>query len=246
MFLGDFHVHSTFSDGTLTIPQVVDFYGQRGFGAIAITDHVCEESTFLGKAAHFLRKSLCKETFPDYLQLIQDEAQRAMDQYKMVVIAGVEVTKNSLSNHRSAHIVALNVREWISADQDIEDILKAIRAQGALSIAAHPVYTGKMEAQTFHLWDRRVEFANLFDAWEVASGPRLFTEVVATRLPKIANSDLHHPRQIDAWKTKLFCEVHPEAILRAIQKQDLDVTFYQDRAPNFSFSPFKALAAQSR
>jgi hypothetical protein len=246
MFLGDFHVHSNFSDGALSIPELVDFYGQRGFGAIAITDHVCEERTFLGKAAFLLKKSLRREQFQDYLRVLREQGERALQQYKMIVIPGVELTKNSLSNHRSAHIVALDVREWISADQDIEDILRAIKSQGALSIAAHPVYTGKMEAQTFHLWDRRAEFADLFDAWEVASGPRLFPEVVGTRLPKIASSDLHLPKQINAWKTKLFCELHPEAVLRAIQKQDLDVAFYQDRAPNFGFSPFKALAAHTR
>ncbi|NJM10303.1 MAG: PHP domain-containing protein, partial [Bdellovibrionaceae bacterium] len=39
MFLADLHVHSNFSDGHLSISELVDFYGQRGFGAIAVTDH---------------------------------------------------------------------------------------------------------------------------------------------------------------------------------------------------------------
>lgn len=229
MFLADFHVHSNMSDGILSIPDLVDFYGERGFGAIAITDHACEVTTFFGKTARFFGKTLTQETFETYLEIIAQQAERAKDQYGMIVLPGVELTKNSLSNHRSAHIVALNIRKWISPDQDIADILKQIRAQDAFSIAAHPVWTRKLEPQTYHLWDNREEFATAFDAWEVASGAHLFSEVAETRLPKIANSDLHHPQQINAWKTQFQCERHPEAILRAIQKQEVDFQFFKDQ-----------------
>lgn len=226
MFLGDFHVHSSFSDGSLSIPEVVDFFGAQGMGAIAITDHICEKRTLTGKTAHFLEKTLTEETFPKYLETLDEEAERAWQKYKMVVIPGVEITKNSLFNHRSAHILALGAHKYISADQSIEDILKSIRAQGALSIAAHPVDTGKWEPQTFHLWSRREELADQFDAWEVASGARLFPEVKATRLPKIASSDLHRPKQMTSWKTVLRCERHPEAVLDAIRTQQIDFTFF--------------------
>jgi hypothetical protein len=246
MFLGDFHVHSDWSDGFLNIPDLVDFYGQRGFGAIAITDHLCETTTVCGKTAYFLGKSLTRDRFGDYLKLIEQQAERAWHRYKMVVLPGVEITKNSLSNQRSAHIVALNVTQWISADQDIVEILADIRQQGAFSIAAHPVWTGKLEPQTFHLWSRREEFATLFDAWEVASGGRLFSEVVKTKLRKIANSDLHHPRQMDSWKTQLFCERHPEAIFNAIRKQDLEFQFYQSPSHDFRLSRLKSLDANYR
>lgn len=221
-------MHSNFSDGTLSIPNLVDFYGSRGFGAIAITDHLCEQKSFFGKTAKFLEKTLTPKTFDLYLETIAAEAERAWKRYRMVVIPGVELTKNSLNNHRSAHILALGVKKFISADGEIENILKDIRAQEALSIAAHPVSTGKLEPQTFHLWSRRDELADQFDAWEVASGARLFSEVVKTKLPKIASSDLHHPRQINAWKTRLYCERHPEAILKAIQKQDVEFALFHD------------------
>ena len=38
MYLADFHVHTTWSDGKLPMRAVVDLYGSQGFGAIAITD----------------------------------------------------------------------------------------------------------------------------------------------------------------------------------------------------------------
>ncbi len=226
MFLGDFHVHSTFSDGKLTIPQVVDLYGKHGFGAIAITDHLCEEQTVIGKATAYIGCTLTPATFPIYMEIIRSEAKRAWDLYKMVVIPGYELSKNSISNHRSAHIVALNVTDYIPADADPFDLAKKVKAQGALAIAAHPVWTRKLEAQTYYLWDRRDEFKNAFDAWEVASGPFIFDEVARTKLPKIAVSDLHIPRHINAWKTLFTCERHPEAILEAIKKQQIDFRFF--------------------
>src|SRR5690349_3064757 len=98
MILADLHIHSTFSDGKLTIPELVDFYGRRGFGAIAITDHLCETQTVIGKAARYLGRTLTPATFPFYRELLKSEAARAWDRYRMVVIPGVELTKNSILN----------------------------------------------------------------------------------------------------------------------------------------------------
>ncbi len=108
------------------------------------------------------------------------------------------------------------------------DLARRIRSQGGLAVAAHPVSTRKVEKQTYHLWDRRDELAQEFDAWEVASGPHLFDEVLHSSLPKLATSDLHSPKQIYSWKTVFYCELHREAILEAIRKQELDFHFYQE------------------
>jgi predicted metal-dependent phosphoesterase TrpH len=227
MFLADFHIHSNFSDGKMAIPEVVDLYGKRGFGAIAITDHLCESATFLGKASVYLGCTLTPGTFPLYLEILKSEAERAWDQYRMVVLPGFEVTKNTISNHRSAHILGLGVSEFVDADADVIDITRRIRSQGALTVAAHPVWTRKIEKQTFYIWDNRRELESEFDAWEVASGPHIFDEVAVTKLPKIASSDMHVRRQLTSWKTVLDCERHPEAILQAIRQQQLSFTYYE-------------------
>ena len=228
MFLADLHVHSTFSDGKMTIPEVVDFYGTRGFGAIAITDHICEDKTFLGNAAAYLNFTLTEATFPIYLEILKSEAERARQQYNMVVIPGFELSKNSWSNHRSAHILGLGINQFMSADGDVVELARTLRSQGALAIAAHPVSTRKFEPQTYHLWNRREELAQEFDAWEVASGPYLFDEVAKTKLPVIATSDLHHPKQIESWKSVFDCERSEGAILEAVRKQQLNIRFYQE------------------
>ena len=227
--MGDFHMHSTFSDGKLTIPELIDFYGAQGFGAIAITDHLCEEKTLIGRAAHYIGHTLTPATFPLYMAILKSEADRAWDQYGMVVIPGYELTKNTITNSRSAHILGLGVREFMWADRDVVELARDLRAQGALAIAAHPVSTRKLEKQTYHLWGRREELRTEFDAWEVASGPHLFDEVMRSGLPMIANSDLHRPRQMTSWKTIFSCERHPEAILDSIRRQEgLSFHFHEE------------------
>lgn len=231
MMLADLHMHSTFSDGKLTIPQLVDLFGQQGFGVIAITDHLCETKTLIGKAAEYLGHTLTRESFPHYLEVIQEEAERAWRQYRMLVIPGFELTKNSIFNHRSAHILGLGMSEYISADGEPRELARAIRDQGGIAIAAHPVSTRKFEKQTYQLWDHRAELENEFDAWEVASGPYLFHEVLRSSFPKVASSDLHHPNQLSSWKTVFSCEKSIPAVLAAIRRQDLEFRYYDAKAP---------------
>jgi predicted metal-dependent phosphoesterase TrpH len=231
MILSDLHIHSTYSDGQLSIPELVDFYGKKKFKIIAITDHLCEENTFLGKASNFLEKTLTRETFPFYLQLIEKEAKRAMEEYGMLVIPGVEFTKNSLYFKRSAHVLALGIKEYIAADKTIHELLDEIKKQGAISIAAHPVSTRMVEHQTYHLWDNREDLRDKFDAWEVASGPHLFDEVLESGLPMIANSDFHHPKQINSWKTLIDCELNFSSMFQAIKDQRVEFINYSEFNP---------------
>lgn len=242
MFIGDFHLHSTFSDGVLTIPQLVDLMGQSGVSAIAVTDHLCEQKTFLGKAAHWLDKSLNQYTFDHYLETIHFEAERAWKKYKMLVIPGVEITKNSFSHHDSAHILALDIQKYVNPDQPLESLLLEIKAQGALTIAAHPVHTGYKEHQTYLLWNNREKWEPLIDLWEVASGSRLFPEVQKSSLKKIANSDLHHPRQLRSWKTTFFCEKKMEAIKDDLLKQKIDFQYFEPQTRLHSIPGLRVLS----
>lgn len=230
--LADFHMHSNLSDGLLSMRQLVDLYGMMGFGAIAITDHLCEQNTFLGKAAKYLDKTLQESSFNHYLELIAEEAERAKKLYNMVVIPGVEITKNSLLNHRSAHILILGITKYIPAELEIDKVLEESRNQGAISIAAHPVFTQQIEKQTYHLWDRKEELKSKIDLWEVASGQHLFPSVVKEKLSKIASSDLHRLNQISSWKTRLECEKKQEAILESLKKQNIDFYYFDAKYSN--------------
>ena len=45
--LCEFHAHTTWSDGVLSLPELVDLYGNAGFDVLCVTDHVVA-----GRAAH--------------------------------------------------------------------------------------------------------------------------------------------------------------------------------------------------
>ena len=235
MILSDFHIHSNFSDGKHSIPEIVDFYGKRGFGAIAITDHLCEDTSFLGKAAAYLERTLTPATFPLYLEILKSEKKRAWRQYGMVLIPGVEVTKNSFSNHRSAHVLALGLTEWLDPNLPMDEILVKIRAQDAISIAAHPLSNHKFEKQTLHLWDQRELYAPLIDAWEVGSGVHFYEEVAKSGLPMIASTDLHRFSQISGWKSVVKAQAKAEFILDAIRTQDVSFRFYEEKHDPINF-----------
>lgn len=212
----------------MTIAQLVDFYGSRGFGCIAVTDHICERRTLLGLAARYMNYTLTPATWVEYLRELDREARRAWREYKMLVLPGFELSKNTLSDHRSAHILGIGLREFITPEADAAELAQAIRAAGGLSVAAHPVQTGKIELQTLHLWNRREELSAHFDAWEVASGLEIFRPVLESGLPMIATSDLHHAANINAWKTVLECELDADAIKDAIRTQRVHFHLYRD------------------
>ena len=56
----------------------------------------------------------------------------------MLVIPGVEITKDYLDAGRSAHLLLIDVQEFVPASWDYERIFAAARAQDALVIACHP------------------------------------------------------------------------------------------------------------
>lgn len=244
MFLADFHIHSEFSDGSMSIPEIVDFYGALGFGAIAITDHLCEEKTPLGKAAAYMGKTLTRDSFDQYQEILKHESQRAWNRYQMILIPGAEITKNSLFNHRAAHIVALGVTEWISADQDFKSIAREIKNKGGFAIAAHPLAPHPHRNKPYYLWEQRAELEDEFDAWEITYHSTLLQEVVTSNLTKIASSDLHRPDQIKSWKTALSCGRDQTMIFNAIRSQNVQFQFYngnegastQPHHPDFQIS----------
>ena len=222
----DFHIHSHFSDGRLSIAEIVDFYGTRGYSAIAITDHICERRNLIGRVTHNMNLSLSKETFPLYIAEINKQAERAWIEYGLRVLPGYEITKNSFLNHRSAHLLIIGTTQFISPDLSIDTILRKARKLNALTIAAHPFHTGEFEFQTFQLWSRRHELNKLIDAWEINSRKIISTEVLNSGLPLIANSDFHHYAHFDSWKTKVDAVLDQESLFRSIRQQKID--FFMD------------------
>jgi alkaline phosphatase len=212
--LCDFHVHTRWSDGRLSLREVIDLYGETGkFDVIAITDHILMKKDLLariGRVATLGRRNfgLRQETFDAYLDDIRTEASRALRKYGLLVIPGAEVTQNSLRGKQNSHIIALDIKRYISADQPALDVLREIRRQDALSIACHPHHrtTRRIEVSTCYLWDHRKELSDLVDVWEAANRDDLFSVTSLKHYPYVANSDFHKPKHLYSWKTLLRCD----------------------------------------
>jgi 3',5'-nucleoside bisphosphate phosphatase len=235
--LCDFHVHTTWSDGRLSLRDVVDLYGKtKRFDVIAITDHILMKRDILARAARLLSLgqrtfSVTNDRFAGYLEDIEHEAQRAKKLYDLLVIPGAEVTQNHIRSKNNSHIVALNIREFISADQPAEDILKEIRRQGALSIACHPHHrtTRRLEVGTCYLWNHRKKVADLVDVWEAANRDDLFSVTSLKHYPYVANSDFHKAKHLYSWKTLLRCEKNWQSIAQALRANvDVALTLYRN------------------
>jgi 3',5'-nucleoside bisphosphate phosphatase len=230
MKIADFHTHSNFSDGSLSIPELVDHFGQRKVEILCVTDHLCESKSIIGKAAAYLNRTLTVESFPEYMAVLKLEKERAMRQYGMLLMGGVEITKNSWTNQRSAHMLVIGLDRFISPNLSFENICIEARKQGAVTVAAHPVHTGKNERQTFHLWDQRQHLSKYIDRWEVAAGKIWFHEVESSGLPMIANSDFHRPGMFESWKTLIDTKLDDDSVLESIRQGELFYTYIDEPA----------------
>lgn len=218
MLLADFHIHTKWSDGSLSIPEVVDLFGRSGHDVIAITDHVVNSDTLIGKAAHHFGLTVTAENFNEYRAEIEREKKRALEHYGMIVIAGFELTQNCLRRNNSAHVLALGVDEFISADGSVEEMLERAQSLGKIVVACHPHEQSEWFSNTFYLWNRREEVANLVDLWEIACRWDLFPPVARARFPYIGNSDFHRPEHLYAWKTLVPSRKNEEAVFRALKQ----------------------------
>jgi predicted metal-dependent phosphoesterase TrpH len=237
--LCDFHVHTRWSDGRLTLREVIDLYGQTGkFDVIGITDHILMRKDVLarlGRAATLGRRSfgIEEDEFPDYLAEIRSEARRALREYGLLVVPGAEITQNRIRGRLNSHIIALDIKKYISADQPADEILREIKRQDAFSIACHPHHrtTRRIEISTCYLWDHRKEVSDLVDVWEAANRDDLFSVTSLKHYPYVANSDFHKPKHLYSWKTLVRATKNWPAIREALRRNvDVALTLYRERS----------------
>ena len=217
MLLADFHIHTTWSDGKLSIAEVVDLFGRAGHDVIAITDHVVNNDSVIGKVTHRFGLTVTAENFAAYRDEIEREKRRARDQYGMIVIPGCELTQNAVTRRNSAHVLALGIDEFVSANGTVVEMLERARPKSRILVACHPNEMTDWYANTFYLWNRRVDVADLVDLWEIACRWDLFPPVARAKLKYIGNSDFHREEHLYAWKTLLPCAKNEEEILRTLE-----------------------------
>jgi predicted metal-dependent phosphoesterase TrpH len=199
LLLCELHAHTTWSDGFLTMPELVDVYGGLGFDVLAITDHVCRSTEAW--------RGVDASAYSDYLAEIERERERARAAYGLLVIPGLELTYNDDEPDHAGHAVALGLREPVSMDRGLVHAMERARAAGAAIIAAHPNGPEPHPASrgTRFFWRHWAALDGLIDRYELFNRRQVFPWVADAGLPVVATGDFHHLDNLAGWKTLLPC-----------------------------------------
>jgi PHP domain-containing protein len=213
--LVELHAHTTWSDGQLTMRELVDLHGRCGFDVLCVTDHVVRADDpwrhTWGDEAH----AVAADGFDAYLGEIEREAARARSRYGLLLLPGLELTFNDLDPTRAAHAVAVGLRTFVPVDDGIAGAIETATAAGAAIIAAHPFPSepGLAGSRLTQRFARDAVLRGLVHRFELFNRSTLFGWVAEARLPAVACGDVHEPAHLDGWKTLLPCERDEEAIV---------------------------------
>lgn len=212
LLLCELHAHTTWSDGVLTLTELVDLYGRNEFDVLCVTDHVLR-SDLVGSR-------LQRPTFPSYLAAIEREANRAREQYDLLLIPGIELTHIAVDPDEAGHALAIGLRDHCSLDYGLEAALGAARDAGAAIVAAHPhgprddpnpMRTTRWFSRNW----RRLD--GLVDRYELFNRQQTFGWVAEAELPAIASGDFHRPEHLATWKTLLPCRKSETAVVEHLR-----------------------------
>jgi PHP domain len=212
LLLCELHAHTTWSDGALTLTELVDVYGRHGFDVLCITDHALPDSA--PKPSPPLR--LERRTHAHYLKAIAREARRARDQYGLLVIPGLELTYDDPDPDEAAHALALGLRSFDPLEAGLEEAVRESRGLGAAVVAAHPHGRDpdpRRLRTTRWFWRNQARLDGLVDRFELFNRDRTFGWIASAGLPAIAAGDFHRPAHLMTWKTLLPCRKHEDAVI---------------------------------
>ena len=224
--LCELHAHTTWSDGVLSLSELVDLYGTNGFDVLAVTDHVVrEDDPFAGG-----RRYVHPDNYGAYLDHLADEAARAREEFDLLVIPGLELSFNDDDPRLAGHALALGLREFVHVDAGLETALRQARALGVALIAAHPSPPQQLDRRRTAAFASDPGLRDLVDRFELFNRAELFAWVADSGLPGVATGDFHLPEHLATWKTLLPCAKDERAV----------VTYLRSSAPAF-LAPLGAL-----
>jgi hypothetical protein len=214
VLLCELHAHTTWSDGLLTLPELVDVYGTAGFDVLCVTDHCARLDD---PAPAFVDGW----SWPGYLAEIEREARRALTEHNLVLIPGLELTDNGETCDDSAHALALGLRQFISMERGIVSAVLGARAEGAAIVGAHPHTCRDLTSRhpTCRLWRERESFRSIIDRWELANGRDLFGWIAEEGLPLVATGNFHRPDDLSSWKTLVPCRKSERALVAHLRSR---------------------------
>jgi hypothetical protein len=228
--LCDFHVHTRWSDGRLSLRETIDLYGETGrFDVIAITDHILMERDVLARAARIA--TLGRRRFSVGAD---GSTTTSPISAKKRSARGGSTTCSWCRGRRSRRTTSAAGRTPTSSRSASASTSAPTRAPSTSSrrFGAKGRFRSRatrtiarrrrVEIGTCYLWDHREELADLVDVWEAANRDDLFSVTSLKHYPYVANSDFHKPKHLFSWKTLLRAEKTWPAV-RAALAANVDV-----------------------
>lgn len=207
-FKGCLHIHTTCSDGRLSISEAASFYTRHGYDFIAITDH---RIPFV--------ESVSGEKWP------------------LVMLDGIELDgADELNSYY--HVICIGCVEGITTDMPLPEALEKARRQGSFLIWGHPHWSGNTVAEGLRYEFHGMEVYNHISEVSIGKGHGAFHwDSVLEQRPDMmgfATDDNHffegYPPQIGGWIMVNAHELSHEAILDAIHRGN----FYSSNGPAFN------------
>jgi 3',5'-nucleoside bisphosphate phosphatase len=229
--LCELHSHTSWSDGDLTVAELVDLHGRSGFDVLCVTDHVVRSDDPWREREGSLFSSVDEHSWSAYLAEVEREAARSWSTYGMLVIPGLELAFNDDDAANAAHAVAVGLRNFVSVDGGIAEAMKTAAEAGAAIIAAHP-YNGEpapSSSRVTQRFARDEDLCRLAHRFELFNRTQLFGWVADAGLSAVAAGDVHRPEHVFGWKTLLPSRHDESAVVdylisRAVPCISLDST----------------------
>jgi hypothetical protein len=218
--LCELHAHTTWSDGELSLPELVNLYGTAGFDVLCVTDHVLRADD--PWPARNARQCVNPQNIDAYLDEIERESARALSSFGLRLVPGLELTYNDPDPDRAFHAVAVGLRQFVAVDEGPAPAMESARASGAAVIVAHPHDLGPahgVRSPTRYFSRQWPRLDGLFHRVELFNGHHLFGWVADKGLPTVACGDLHRPEQFPGWTTLVPCEHDGEALVNYLRSR---------------------------
>ena len=196
-YKGDFHVHTTYSDGKVSPAGRVMEAWLDGLDIVAITDHYEHHS---GVKNVIKAISMKDSTVINYRMAkvshnkIHEEAVAQLEKsgFPMLLVKGGEITRKA---ETIGHFNMLFLSDIDAAfDEDPAEAFRKAKAQGGIVIHNHPAWRRKTCDKTeFH---QQVYAEGLVDGVEVVNGytfyPPIVRRCIDEKLAMFANTDEHY------------------------------------------------------
>ena len=206
-FKGNLHMHTSRSDGHLSLIDASAYYLERGYDFISITDHMVP---FIGAESG--------------------------EQLPIMILEGIELSGEDGQGSK-CHVVCLGGVAGISQDMPLLEALEKARSQGSFLIWAHPYWSGNTVADVLRHQFHGMEVYNYLSEIAFGKGNGAFHwDSVLEQQPDmlgLATDDNHfredYPPQVGGWIMVNARELSPEAIMASIRKGN----FYSSSGPAF-------------